>query len=241
MKFSLPCITSYSFPIPIHCSLRLYACIQLSILYQTSVDNKTETVSACSCPPAMAARPVSRSRRAASNPSAVRKGRRRAQTLTSFLPRIMSSVVKSAAFLNVPRPKSRLYESVRPSTRSYSGFHPSSKVAFSIDAKKCCSCCNHIEFRTLAAAAAANFSSDLAEKPLLDIIYNLVSEGEGLLLPEIEVLGVVVDDLRLGESSSLHDQISNTPRFMAILPESPMSFLGRYSFVDATYLGARPC
>jgi len=33
---------------------------------------------------------------------------RSTHTLTSFLPRIMSSVVKSASFLNVPRPKSRL-------------------------------------------------------------------------------------------------------------------------------------
>lgn len=57
---------------------------------------------------------------------------------TKLLPRIMSSVEKSASFLNVPLPKSRLYESVSPLTRSNSGFHPSTCFAFSTDAKKCC-------------------------------------------------------------------------------------------------------
>jgi len=47
-------------------------------------------------------------------------------------------VEKSASFRNVPLPKSRLYESARPSTRSNSGSHPSTLFALSTDAKKCC-------------------------------------------------------------------------------------------------------
>lgn len=57
-------------------------------------------------------------------------------------------------------------------------------------------------------------SFSFSEQHVEEIAY-LVSEGEGLLLAEIEVLGVVVDDLRLREPSSLHC-ISNTKQKMIV-------------------------
>lgn len=60
------------------------------------------------------------------------------ETLAPTFSNIMSSVSKSAAFRNVPRPKSRSYESLRPATRSNSGVQPRSFSAFSLEAKKCC-------------------------------------------------------------------------------------------------------
>jgi hypothetical protein len=41
----------------------------------------------------------------------------------------------------------------------------------------------------------------------LQFVSYLVPEGESLLLAEVEVLGVVVDELRLREPSSLHPNI----------------------------------
>jgi hypothetical protein len=132
---------------------------------------------------------------------------RQAQTVASFLPRIMSSVVKSAAFLNVPRPKSRLYESVSPSTRSNSGVHPSSLVAFSIDAKKCWKNTQRQRHKpTHLSVVTVSWSDRHSDRE--GSLY-LVPEREGLLLAEVEVLGVVVHELRLREPSSLHTSNSS--------------------------------
>merc|ERR1712098_705220 len=60
-----------------------------------------------------------------------------AQAITLSFSRIMSSTEKSAGLQKVPRPKSFSYESLRPSTRSYSGFQSKSLMAFWMSVKKC--------------------------------------------------------------------------------------------------------
>jgi hypothetical protein len=131
---------------------------------------------------------------------------------------MMSSVVKSASFRNVPRPKSRLYESVSPSTRSNSGAQPSSLVAFWIDAKKCCRrrWLRHSASVTQTTARTSHNFRHMNRGSSASALY-LVSEWEGLLLAEVVVLGVVVDELWFRESSSLQCIVERRSRVSIIL------------------------
>lgn len=145
--------------------------------------------------------------------------------------RITSSVEKSASFRNVPRPKSRLYESVRPSTKLNSGAQSSSVSALAIEVKKCCTEIVHSPISKCVTnnimvqyslwewmqggeinCAGEEQKTQASETGILVFRWNwrskwqnshLISKREGLLFSKVEILGIVVNNFRGCKATSL--------------------------------------